>query len=377
MGVSHKKMKIAIVGGGIFGTSLALKLADFVSSVDLIESDSKIMSRASLVNQARLHTGMHYPRDFETARDALQNYEEFKSEFPAAIKEIKQLYGIARDGSKTSPNEFIEFANKLGLPWKEVPVSEYFVGQKVETLLEVPESTFDAAVLRRILLDKLRASRIKLKVNTSLLRAEELDGKIKLTYANGSDEFYDHVVFAMYANNKLVRNLFSQEYFEMEYQVCEVALGKIHGWENLGITIMDGDFWSVMPFGLSALHSLTSVVHTPIIKGYSELLSCQALHGDCGKPKVFSCGTCDSRPSSRLDQMLESFKSFYPRADFKYTESLFTLKAIPRPTVADTASRPTTIGRSKFGQSHLIFSGKIGSSLIAAKKIVHDIESRS
>jgi hypothetical protein len=204
-----------------------------------------------------------------------------------------------------------------------------------------------------------------------------VENRVKLTFENDVVKYYDHAIFALYANNKLVANLFNPEHFNLQYQVCEVALGEIQGWQNLGVTVMDGEFWSVMPFGKTELHSLTSVAHTPIIKADNERLSCQVLHGECGKLSIANCGHCVHRPTSRLQEMIESFSKFKPRPEFIYKKSLFTVKAIPKPDSYDTASRPTTIAKSVHGNSHLIFSGKIGSSMTAAKKIIEDIEGGS
>ena len=58
-------MKIAVVGAGIFGVTIALKLDKF-HDVTLYESSRDIMTAASRTNQLRLHRGYHYPRSPET-----------------------------------------------------------------------------------------------------------------------------------------------------------------------------------------------------------------------------------------------------------------------------------------------------------------------
>ena len=63
---SHVKGKLygrcAVVGGGIYGVTVATKLKVSGYDVDLYESDSQILNRASGINQYRLHRGYHYPR---------------------------------------------------------------------------------------------------------------------------------------------------------------------------------------------------------------------------------------------------------------------------------------------------------------------------
>ena len=54
-------MKIAIVGGGIFGLTIAAVLGKNGFSVDLFEEKKDVFMAASGINQFRLHRGYHYP----------------------------------------------------------------------------------------------------------------------------------------------------------------------------------------------------------------------------------------------------------------------------------------------------------------------------
>jgi len=56
-----------IVGGGFYGCCLALYLRSISTRVVVLEAGDKLLDRASRVNQARIHTGFHYPRSVLTA----------------------------------------------------------------------------------------------------------------------------------------------------------------------------------------------------------------------------------------------------------------------------------------------------------------------
>ena len=56
-------MKIAIIGAGFFGSTIALKLSE-QHTVHLYEKENNILNGASKVNQFRFHMGFHYPRSF-------------------------------------------------------------------------------------------------------------------------------------------------------------------------------------------------------------------------------------------------------------------------------------------------------------------------
>ena len=60
-------MRIAVIGAGIFGSTVAVKLAEAGFGVDLYEKEGDILQAASGINQYRLHRGYHYPRSKETA----------------------------------------------------------------------------------------------------------------------------------------------------------------------------------------------------------------------------------------------------------------------------------------------------------------------
>lgn len=51
-----------IIGGGFFGCCLALYLRSVYDRILIIEEQPELLTRASRVNQARVHSGFHYPR---------------------------------------------------------------------------------------------------------------------------------------------------------------------------------------------------------------------------------------------------------------------------------------------------------------------------
>ncbi len=58
-------MKIAVIGGGIFGITTAVILGN-EHNVELFEKNDDILKSASGSNQYRVHRGYHYPRSAET-----------------------------------------------------------------------------------------------------------------------------------------------------------------------------------------------------------------------------------------------------------------------------------------------------------------------
>ena len=60
--------KIAIIGSGFFGLSLAIKLSKKFK-VDVYEKRRSPLQGASRANQLRYHLGYHYPRSQKTLKE--------------------------------------------------------------------------------------------------------------------------------------------------------------------------------------------------------------------------------------------------------------------------------------------------------------------
>ena len=54
-------------------------------TVAVIDIDQNFFSRASMVNQARLHNGLHYPRGQKTVNTILKYKERFIHDFGESI----------------------------------------------------------------------------------------------------------------------------------------------------------------------------------------------------------------------------------------------------------------------------------------------------
>ena len=129
------------------------------------------------------------------------------------------------------------------------------------------------------------------------------------------------------------------------------------------ITVMDGPFFSIMPFGKTGLHSLTSVTFTPHTTSYdpTPTFACQEKSGGyCSATSLGNCNDCPAKPESAFPYMANLARK-YLREDygFSYHDSLFSMKPIlmsseiddSRPTVVRTYStNPTFVG---------VLSGKI------------------
>ena len=137
------------------------------------------------------------------------------------------------------------------------------------------------------------------------------------------------------------------EPFKIKHELCEIILCTVaKPLENIGITVMDGPFFSIMPFGKTGLHSLTSVTFTPHVTSYDALptFSCQQRSGGLCKPgSLYNCNECPAKPASAWPYMSQLARKYLREEfGFSYQGSLFSMKPILKASEIDD-SRPTVV----------------------------------
>src|ERR1035437_1364163 len=100
--------RVAIIGGGIFGLSVAAELGSFCN-VTLFERHKQLMQEGTFINQFRHHYGYHYPRSDETVIDVQRSRADFEKIFGDALFiNSPTYYAIAKEGSRVNVQEFIK-----------------------------------------------------------------------------------------------------------------------------------------------------------------------------------------------------------------------------------------------------------------------------
>ena len=134
---------------------------------------------------------------------------------------------------------------------------------------------------------------------------------------------------------------------EYTYEKCEIILCTVDkSLKNTGITVMDGPFFSLMPFGRTGLHSLTSVTFTPHETSYDSVATfpCQQECGGVCKPgSLYNCNECPAKPQSAWPYMSQLARKYLKEEyGFAYHSSLFSMKPILKASEIDD-SRPTVV----------------------------------
>lgn len=113
------KKKIAIIGAGFFGISVAFFFLKKKFDVTIFEKNSDILTGASRANQLRFHLGYHYPRSDKTLNEIQSMNKSFISFFGNDVfGKTQNFYGVAKKSSKTSFKKYKNFLKKSKLPFK-------------------------------------------------------------------------------------------------------------------------------------------------------------------------------------------------------------------------------------------------------------------
>lgn len=258
-----------VIGGGFYGCSLALFLRSVSERIVIVESGSDLLTRASRVNQARVHSGFHYPRSAMTAVKSMVLHRRFAADFPEAIDSgFQMLYAIARRRSKISARRFYRMFADIGAPIAPADPSQaaLFNPATIEAAFACTEYAFDYSILRDRMARRFDALGLDLRLNTEVQQLEEGAAGVAVRLSTGAELHARFVFNVTYSQINTVLRAGGLREANLKHELTEIALIRPpRQMQRYGITIMDGPFLSVMPYPAEKLFSLTHVRYTPHI----------------------------------------------------------------------------------------------------------------
>lgn len=325
-----------VIGAGFYGLRVALFLRERlgVPEVLVLEQADRAMTRASRVNQARVHLGYHYPRSVLTGYRSRVNYPTFAAEFDDAIvRGFRHYYGVATQLTKTSARQFELFCRRIGAPVAPAPpeIAGLFDEARMEAVFEVEEPAFDTGVLREILLDRVaRTGGIELRLGTGVERLESADGAIDVHHAGGVLRAR-RVTSTVYSGLNRLHAASGIPLVGLQHEVTELALVEMPPpLRDAAVTVMDGPFFSVMPFPSVGLHSLSHVRYT-VHHRWTERAG-QAVDDPYSLLRAVE-------PESAFPSMRADVRRFVPGLEMRHADSLFEVKTVLTRS-SDDDSRP-------------------------------------
>ncbi|WP_300697944.1 FAD-dependent oxidoreductase [uncultured Bacteroides sp.] len=358
-----------IIGAGLYGLYSALFCAKRGQKVLVLEHDDTAFKRATFINQARVHMGYHYPRSYSTAIKSAGYFNRFNEDYAfCVLNKFDQVYATSTEFSWSDSDQFIRFCKAANIRCDEVAPTRYFKEGYCDGAFLTEEYTYDAQILKNYFLEKLKdypkveiifRSRIKSIDKTQSTYKFIIDYIGKRIEANAP-----FVLNSTYASVNQIQNMLGYDMFKIKYELCEIILcnvnDKLH---DTGLTVMDGPFFSIMPFGKTGYHSLTAVTFTPHVASKEPLprFDCQARsNGFCSSRQLGNCNDCPVKPESAWPYMSNLARK-YMRDDltFEFDHTLYSMKPILLTSEIDD-SRPTVI--RTFSEDPIfvsVLSGKI------------------
>ena len=355
-----------IIGAGLYGLYSAEYCGKKGENVLVLECDSNAFSRATYINQARVHMGYHYPRSISTAVKSRNYFDRFCEDYPDSVKkDFKKIYATSANFSWTDRDQFIKFCKDSDIPCVSIEPSTYFKEGMCDGTFETLEYTYDWQILRDGLLAEIRKlDNVEIRYNSLITAIDNTGEHYKVTLKDGTEFSAPFLLNSTYASVNQINTLAGFETFPIKYELCEIILCKINdNLRDVGITVMDGPFFSIMPFGKTGYHSLTSVTFTPHVTCYDKLpkFDCQkGIEDYCSPLHLGNCNNCPHKPESAWGYMSQLARKYLrDEFGFEYHSSLFSMKPILKLSEIDD-SRPTLVKQFSSKPTFVsVLSGKI------------------
>ena len=328
MQASDSVQDAVVIGGGFYGAAIAIYLAKQrgLKRVLLVEREAALLTRASYNNQARVHNGYHYPRSFTTAYRSRINLPRFVRDWPQAVKrDFTKIYAIARRNSKVTAKQFERFCREIGasIQRADPQLRSLFEPHLIEDVFLVEEYAFDPTVLAQWAGKELMESGVRVCLESRVTEITHgLDNALQVVVQPrfGIEERIScsYVFNCTYSGLNQFRGDFPGTRTALKQEITEMALMQMPpALKNLGITVMDGPFFSVMPFPARGLHTLSHVRYTPHLNWKDE-------------PGIDPYMKLDSYDcATRVDRMLRDVGRYLPAIlEAKHVDSLFEIKTV-------------------------------------------------
>lgn len=335
-------MRVAVIGGGLFGATAAVEASRAGLDVHLFERAPMLIAGATASTYSRLHRGYHYPRSPETGRESRLAEKSFRSVYgPAVIDGGRQTYIVAPGGHVT-PRQYSEFLDTEGLSFSEIK----------DGVFDVVEPRVDLGLLRGLVRSSVAKSSVVVHVGK----------EPNMRSLRGS---FDKIVVAAYAGINDVLSDLGCPVRPYKFQVVErpiVLLPEVM--RGRSIVVVDGPFGCVDPLDDTPLHVLGHVVHTV----HAENTGNAPEIPDGLKPLI-NAGFQREPAATRIEKVVSDLSRFVPEvAKSVYVGSSFTVRAVLADVEA-TDARPTEVSRVD-EQVISVFSGKLGTAVQAAITVV-------
>jgi len=353
--------RIAVIGGGIFGAEAAVQLAGAGNEVTLFESNSNLLEGATSKSVLRLHLGFHYPRDVKTALQSKVGYRDFLRRFPNCVDlDFPNYYAVAKNGSRSSTLDFEKFVEQAQLKMQRINISDLdytgFNSGDTDSIWRNSEGVICIVKLREQLLYELGTSGVSCRFNSKITSAQFINNAWSLQEIKSIHDGFDYVVRSTYGSDKVSIEGPKECSREYEYHKT-LVLEASAGIPKLGMTVIDGDYLTVLPKAFSESHLVYGP--TPSVLARFEGENCPDEWQEFREQEIM-------RASEKI--ILRFSEWFSGVQDFRVKDRFIATRAIER-NVSGTDRRISQIEERAYNFLD-ICSGKIDHCIDVAQRLV-------
>ncbi len=372
-----KNYDICIIGGGFFGLYLASYFSRNKVKVLLIEANKDFMTRASYNNQARVHNGYHYPRSVLTALRSRSSFPKFVNDFSnCVVNDFDKYYMIGKNLSKVTSSQFERFCHRIGAYLEVAPkhICDLTNSDYIDAVFSAKEYAFDACKLKTEILERIDNNYSTLLLNTEAQSIQKnINGELSITIRDLKTNEepvinVKHVFNCTYANLNYVINNSKLELIPLKHEMTEMCLVEVPDEiKHLGITVMCGPFFSIMPFPSVTnnghyLHSLSHVRYTPHYEWHTK-----------NTPSFippYSKLNNDQKNTAFIHMIKDASRYIPCLENCEYKKSLWEIKTVlPRSETDDSRPILCMFNYSGIKGFHCIMGGKIDNAYDAVSAI--------
>ncbi len=307
-------MKIAIIGAGIFGCTIALKLSEKKKyQIEIFEEKNDILTGVSLKNQQRFHLGYHYPRSKNTIYEIKDSYKNFIKFYGKNIfGNTLNLYGISNLKSKLNFHQYLSKLKATNLPIK-INKSFNIFSNSIENSIITNERILDYFKFKKLIKQK-----INIKKNINL----KLNYKVKKIDQNQYDKI---IIASYYNNNEILNSLGIKNLKKMKYELIEKIIVKLpEKLKKVSAVILDGNFLNFDPYIGTKYHLLSVVKEAKI-----EIIKNKTPKFKDKRKKLINLKNYKSSRVSNFRNFIKEGKKYIPLlSKAKYVNSFYTIRSI-------------------------------------------------
>ena len=320
------KHKVLVIGAGLFGSDVSILLAQNGFNVTLVEKKSKILDGTTGSSLLRVHSGLHYPRHFDTAQQSMLGFNLFKDKYHEFIyDDFPNYYAISNSNSKTSVEKFEVFANKLGFPYEKyediVRPNLRLNKKKISSIYKVNEGVVNIPKLRTYFMETFKLLPVNLLTESEVVNLEKskfesnwlvtfkssIRGTNDLTYCEMFKEDYKYVIDATHSINNYFNSIKKQ--VDNEFQITHMLNIDFNS-GPFGLTVLDGNFLSILP--LVDDGKILATLYTPLPSVRSRYIGNSAPLEWLDTPNLqnlFSLGEAEQQILNAADEWLPGLSS--------------------------------------------------------------------